>query len=59
VWVGQYLVRLAVFVPLYLAGQVVALTAARVALSWPLVAASLALSWWVLRRTLPAGPLRD
>jgi hypothetical protein len=53
VWVAQYLVRLAVFVPLYFADQVVALGAARVVLSWPLVAACLAASWWVLRRTLP------
>jgi Protein of unknown function (DUF3159) len=55
VWVGQYLVRLAVFVPLYLSDQVVALAAARVALSWPLIAACLAISWWVLRRALPPG----
>jgi hypothetical protein len=53
VWVGQYLLRLAVFTPLWLAGNVVALGLARVALSWPLVAACLAASWWVLRRTLP------
>jgi hypothetical protein len=53
VWVCQYLVRLAVFVPLYLADQVVALGAARVILSWPLIAACLAISWWVLRRSLP------
>src|SRR5688572_20226244 len=54
VWVGQYLVRLAVFVPLYLAEQVVTLAAARVVLSWPLIAACLAVSWWVLRGSLPA-----
>jgi hypothetical protein len=55
VWVLQYVLRLAVFVPLYLAGQVVALGVARVALTWPLVAACLAVSWWVIRRSLPAG----
>jgi hypothetical protein len=54
VWVGQYLVRLAVFVPLYLADQPVALGVARVALTWPLVALCLAASWWVLRRALPS-----
>ncbi|MEV6526222.1 DUF3159 domain-containing protein [Longispora sp. NPDC051575] len=54
VWVAQYLIRLAVFVPLWAANQVVALTTARVALTWPLVAACLAVSWWVLRRSLPA-----
>jgi hypothetical protein len=53
IWVLQYLVRLAVFVPLYLGGQVVALGVARVALTWPLVAACLAGSWWVIRRSLP------
>jgi hypothetical protein len=55
VWVLQYVLRLAVFVPLYLAGQVVALGVARVALTWPLVAACLAVSWWVVRRNLPHG----
>jgi hypothetical protein len=54
VWVLQYVVRLAVFLPLYAAGQVVALGVARVALTWPLVAACLAVSWWVIRRNLPA-----
>jgi Protein of unknown function (DUF3159) len=55
VWVGQYVVRLAVLLPLYAADQVLALTVARVALTWPLVVACLALSWVVVRRTLPAG----
>lgn len=53
VWVLQYVVRLAVFLPLYAADQVIALTAARAALTWPLVAACVAVSWWVIRRTLP------
>jgi uncharacterized protein DUF3159 len=55
VWVAQYLVRLAVFVPLYLAGAVYALGIARVALTWPLVVACVGLSWPVLRRALPLG----
>jgi hypothetical protein len=55
IWVLQYVVRLAVFVPLYYADQVVALVGARAALTWPLVTACLALSWWVIRRSLPAG----
>lgn len=54
VWVATYLLRLAVFVPLWLGGQVVALVVARVALTWPLVAAALAVSWLVIRRSLPA-----
>jgi hypothetical protein len=53
VWVGQYAIRVAVFAPLWLADQVVALAAARVVLTWPLVAACLAVSWWVVRRSLP------
>jgi Protein of unknown function (DUF3159) len=54
-WVLQYVLRLAVFVPLYLADAVVALGAARVVLSWPLVAVCVALSWPVLRSALPKG----
>ncbi|MGK5741579.1 DUF3159 domain-containing protein [Micromonospora sp. URMC 103] len=55
VWTATYVLRVAVFVPLYLSGQVVALVVARVALTWPLVAAALAVSWMVVRRSLPAG----
>ena len=54
-WVLQYVLRLAVFVPLYLADAVVALGAARVLLSWPLVALCVALSWPLLRSALPKG----
>jgi hypothetical protein len=53
IWVGQYLVRLAVFIPMWAAGWVTALGVARVVLTWPLVAVCLGMSWWVLRRTLP------
>lgn len=55
VWVLQYVIRVAIFLPLYAAGQAVALGVARLALTWPLVAACLAVSWWVIRRSLPAG----
>ncbi|GGM57901.1 hypothetical protein GCM10011608_48540 [Micromonospora sonchi] len=55
VWTATYVLRVAVFLPLYLGGQVLALTAARVGLTWPLVAAALAVSWAVVRRSLPAG----
>jgi len=55
VWTATYVLRVAVFVPLYLGGQVLALVVARVALTWPLVAAALAVSGVVLRRSLPAG----
>ncbi|WP_033340511.1 DUF3159 domain-containing protein [Catenuloplanes japonicus] len=53
VWVLQYVIRLAVFVPLYFADRTVALGIAQVVLTWPLVAACLAVSWWVIVRTLP------
>ena len=55
VWVLQYVIRLAVFLPLYAAHQAGALAAARILLSWPLIAGCLAASWWVIQRTLPAG----
>jgi hypothetical protein len=55
VWVAQYVLRVAVFVPLWLADNIVGLGIARVALSWPLVAACLGVSWWVVRGALPVG----
>ncbi len=54
VWVGQYVVRLVVFIPLWAANSVLGLTVAQVVLTWPLVALCIAASWWVLRRSLPA-----
>ncbi|WP_306212696.1 DUF3159 domain-containing protein [Actinoplanes sp. RD1] len=55
VWVLQYVIRLAIFIPLWAAHAVVALGVARAVLTWPLVAACLAVSWWVIRKSLPAG----
>jgi hypothetical protein len=54
VWVGQYLLRLAVFVPLYRADQVVALGVARL-LTWVPVLICVGLSWPVMRTALPDG----
>jgi Protein of unknown function (DUF3159) len=54
VWVAQYLVRLAVFIPLYRADQVVALGIVR-ALTWVPVLVCVALSWPVMRTALPDG----
>lgn len=54
VWVGQYLIRVAVFTPLWATDAVLALGIARVALTWPLVAACTAVSGAVLMRALPA-----
>jgi len=53
VWVGQYVLRVAVFGVLWWGGQVVALGVARTVLSWPLVAAVIAVSGWVLHKALP------
>ena len=56
VWVfAQYTLRVVVFGLLWWSGWVVALGVARVALSWPLVAATVAASAFVFRRTLPEG----
>nr|WP_182546122.1 DUF3159 domain-containing protein [Halosaccharopolyspora lacisalsi] len=54
VWVGQYVTRLLVFIPLWAVDAVVALGIAQVVLTWPLVAVCVVSSWWVLRRSLPA-----
>lgn len=53
VWAAQYVVRLAVFLPLYSAGAVVALAAAQVLLTWPLVALCVLASWPLMRSALP------
>jgi len=54
VWVfAQYTLRVVVFGLLWWSGWVVALGVARVALSWPLVAATIAASAFVFRRALP------
>jgi uncharacterized protein DUF3159 len=55
IWVGQYLVRLAVFLPLYATNAVIALGVARAVLTWPLVALCVALSWPAIRSALPPG----
>jgi hypothetical protein len=49
IWVAMFLVRLAVQLPLYLAGAVVALGVARVAMGAPLFAIAAWLSWLLLR----------
>ncbi|GAB3560248.1 hypothetical protein J2S53_003729 [Actinopolyspora lacussalsi] len=53
VWVGQYVTRLVVFIPLWMINAVVPLSIAQVVLTWPLVVLCVVASWWVLRRTLP------
>ncbi|HKS45091.1 MAG TPA: DUF3159 domain-containing protein [Amycolatopsis sp.] len=53
-WSCQYLLRVAVYLPLWWAGQLVALGVARTVLTWPLQALTIAVSGWVLYRSLPA-----
>jgi hypothetical protein len=51
IWVGLFGLRIAVQLPLYLAGALVALGTARVAMGVPLFAVVAWLSWLLLRRT--------
>ncbi|MFD4643868.1 DUF3159 domain-containing protein [Lentzea sp. NPDC058436] len=53
-WVGQYVLRVAVFTPLWLDAQVFWLATLRVGLSWPLQIVCILVSGWMLRRALPA-----
>lgn len=53
-WVAQYVVRLAVFLPLWAADEVVLLGVARTVLSPVLVGLSVLASWPLLRTALPA-----
>ena len=52
-WSCQYLLRVAVYLPLWWTGELVALGIARTVLTWPLQALTIAVSGWVLYRTLP------
>ena len=52
-WVAQYVVRLALFVPFYLAGEVVLLGLVRTVASPVLVGLSVLASWPLLRTALP------
>ena len=57
VWVVVFAARLAVQLPLYLAGAVVALGIARVAMGLPLFAVGIWLSWLLLRQERALRPL--
>jgi hypothetical protein len=54
-WVGLFLTRLSVQLPLYFAGAVVALGVARTAMGIPLFAIGIWLTWRLVRR-MPAPP---
>ncbi|GAB3579928.1 DUF3159 domain-containing protein [Amycolatopsis endophytica] len=53
VWSLQYVLRVVVYLPLWWAGELVALGVARTVMTWPLQAVTIAVSGWVLYRTLP------
>lgn len=57
VWVAVFCARLAVQLPLYLAGAVVALGTARVAMGVPIFALAVWLTWLILRAYEPGTPL--
>jgi hypothetical protein len=58
-WVAMFGARLAVQLPLYLSGQVVALGVARVVMGWPLFLLCLWLSWVVIRRARAAQAVAE
>jgi hypothetical protein len=53
-WAGLFLLRLAVQLPLYIAGAVVALGVARTAMGLPLFAVGLWLTWRMVHRPAPS-----
>ncbi len=56
-WAGLFLLRLAVQVPLYLGGAVVALGVARTAMGLPLFALGIWLTWLMVRRSPTQAPV--
>ena len=57
-WAGVFLLRLAVQLPLYLAGAVVALGVAKTAMGLPLFALGLWLTWLLVRRHRVPAPVQ-
>ena len=55
IWVGLFSLRLAVQLPLYLAGALAALGVARISMGIPLFAVGIWLSWLILRPTIHAA----
>lgn len=55
-WVGLFVARLVVAVPLYLSGRAVALGVAHLAMSWPLFLLVVWATWLILRRVPVATP---
>ncbi|MGH8868479.1 MAG: DUF3159 domain-containing protein [Actinomycetes bacterium] len=59
VWVAMFALRLAVQLPLYLAGWVVALGVAKLAMGWPLFLMGGWVCWLILRRVPTTTPHTD
>lgn len=56
IWVGLFVVRLAVQLPLYFAGELVALGVAKTAMGFPVFALAIWLSYLVLRKEVDLRP---
>ena len=56
IWVGLFVLRLAVQLPLYLAGDLVALGVAKTAMGFPIFAVAVWLSYLVLRKDVDLRP---
>ena len=56
IWVGLFVLRLAVQLPLYLAGNLVALGVAKTAMGFPIFAVAVWLSYLVLRKDIDLRP---
>ena len=56
IWVGLFVVRLAVQLPLYLAGALVALGVAKTAMGFPIFAVAVWLSYLVMRKEIDLRP---
>lgn len=56
IWVGLFVMRLAVQLPLYLAGSLVALGVAKTAMGFPIFAVAVWLSYLVLRKDVDLRP---
>ncbi len=56
IWVGLFVVRLAVQLPLYLAGELVALGVAKTAMGLPIFAVAVWLSYLVMRKEIDLHP---
>ena len=59
VWVGLFVVRLGIQVPLYLANETTALGVATLVVGWPLFLLTVYLTWAILKRSAPAVEIEE